>query len=104
VSFSPGEVVRLLDGDVYLHPTRESIRTAPDVHIDDEFGRYTNHSVNPTCKVEGGCLVALVQINPGGEITFNYIENEEKILASPFVDLETGEPVGFPVSTSPDPS
>ena len=85
VSFDAGEVVRdLSDGEHIDHPTRTSIQVGPGVHIEDEIGSFINHSCSPTCVVEGPRVVALVDIEPGDEVTFNYTHNEDS-MASPFV-------------------
>ena len=42
------------------------------VATDDYFGRYLNHSNNPTCKVDGYILSACRLLNVGDEFTINY--------------------------------
>lgn len=54
-----------------------------DKHVHHPFGRYINHSCNPTAyiDIEQKRVVALKSINPGDEITFNYLVSERQIVA-----------------------
>lgn len=42
------------------------------VAMDDYFGRYINHSDNPTCKVDGYMLSARRHLKAGEEFTIDY--------------------------------
>lgn len=69
-------------------PERHSIET-PMGHYLHSSGRYTNHSCNPTAIVtRHGTLVALRDLEPGDEITFDYTVSETSITA-PF-DCDCG--------------
>jgi len=83
-NFSKDDVIFILDGIIYDHPTRESIHVGNNKHIHDEYGAYINHSFDPTTTINGRFVVAIKNINKGDEITFNYNENEIN-MASPFV-------------------
>lgn len=82
--FSQGQVVFVLDGQTFDHPTRESIHVGNGVHVHDEYGAYINHSFDPSTKITGRFVTAIKEINCGDEITFNYNESEIN-MASPFV-------------------
>ena len=47
-----------------------------------------NHSFEPNCIIKDNCIVALKSINEGDELTFNYNDNETKIVC-PFFDSKT---------------
>ena len=86
-----GDLVMLLNvTDVRTSPTRTSIRIGPRRHVEDEVGACVNHSCNPTCAVMGEHIVALVDMPAGTEVTFDYADNEEATLASPFTCLDCG--------------
>ena len=76
-------VYTLTDTIKLLNPTRTSIRIQENMHVEDEIGRYINHSCYPTCKIDGLNVVAVKDIQQDQEITFNYTENED-FMASPF--------------------
>lgn len=44
------------------------------MHIEDEQGRFINHSCNPSVRIKGNKVIALRDIDPLKEITFNYSE------------------------------
>lgn len=77
------QVVLTLKGEISEFPFRESIQIGANQHILDEFGRFTNHSCNPSCKVVGNQLVSIKEIKKGDSITFDYNESEDE-LATPF--------------------
>ena len=84
--YSKDEIIRTLDGQKLDKPCRESIRVVVDEsvsHIVDEYGKFINHSFNPTCYIDKNNLVALDNIPAGTELTFNYNENEVD-MAAPF--------------------
>lgn len=78
-----GEVVLTLTGEISDVPRRETIQIGPSKHILDKFGRFTNHSCHPSCKVIGNKLISVKEINYGDSITFDYNETED-ILSAPF--------------------
>tara|TARA_R110000824_G_scaffold130856_3_gene292777 strand:- start:396 stop:809 length:414 start_codon:yes stop_codon:yes gene_type:complete len=63
--------------------TRTSIQVAPNTHVEDEIGKYINHSCSPTCRIEEMSVISIVDLKEGDELTFDYSENEDEI-ASPF--------------------
>lgn len=91
-SFKKGEVVHWLNGEHVDAPTRTSIEVGVGAYVEDEIGRFVNHSFSPTTEVAGICLVAVRDIEIGDEITFNYVENESKI-SHPFECSQTGRQV-----------
>ena len=92
-AFSKGQIVHVLEGDVLNYPTRTSIEiVAGLLHIEDKMGRYINHCFDPTCFIDGRNVVALRDLAPGDEITFDYNHNESN-MACPFHDADTGRHV-----------
>jgi hypothetical protein len=83
-SFSPGDTVLYLNGEVVGLPTRTSIQIGEGKHIEDKIGAFINHSCYPSCKIEGHRVVAGKEISTSDQITFDYSQNET-ILASPFI-------------------
>ena len=89
-----GESVYILRPFLSLNePTRTSIQVREGLHVEDEVGRYINHSFQPTCKIDGLTVRALKDIMFGEEITFDYTLNES-FISSPFVCKDTATPVG----------
>jgi hypothetical protein len=83
-SCKSGDVVRDLNGfEITNSPTRTSIQVAEGVHVEDKIGSYVNHDCNPSCEVDGTKLIALRDLYPGDEITFDYSKSES-MMASPF--------------------
>ena len=72
-------------------PTRTSIESVYNGHVEDEIGGFLNHHCDPSANVvnfmskefTGLRVVARRDIAKGDEITFNYNDTEAK-LASPF--------------------
>ena len=87
-----GLVLDLSDGVVHPTPSRTSIRVGPDMHTEHPIGAFVNHSCEPTCVVFQRAIIALVELPPGTEITFDYTESEGP-LASPFTCIKCGERV-----------
>jgi hypothetical protein len=83
--YEVGDVVLKLSGKIVDAPTRESIEISQGRHVIDSFGSYVNHSFTPTTRVDvsEGCLVAIQDLEPGSQITFNYNESESS-MACPF--------------------
>lgn len=78
-----GDIIYVLVGSIDNKPTRESIYIGNGEHIYDEYGIFMNHSFSPNTKIIGRNIVALENINPGDEITFDYNSNEIN-MAAPF--------------------
>ena len=72
-----------VNGELLDSPTRESIHVGKNKHIIDKFGIFMNHSFNPNTEIQGYNIVAIKDINPGDEITFDYNVSEVN-MASPF--------------------
>ena len=90
-----GKPVYILRPSLSLdEPTRTSIQIKEGLHVEDEVGRYINHSFQPTCKIDGLTVRALKDIMFGEEITFDYTLNES-FISSPFVCKDTATPVGI---------
>jgi hypothetical protein len=93
-SFSQGELVLKIEGEIVSQPSRTTIQIGPSQHVDVASpGKFINHSCNPNCKVENKQLIAIKNIAKGEEITFNYEESED-ILAHPFICKDCGKWVG----------
>ena len=75
-SFKKGDVVFVLKGEIFDHPTRESINIGNNEHIYDEYGIFINHSFEPSVCIQHTNVVALHDIECGGEISFNYNDSE----------------------------
>ena len=86
--YKMNEVVRKLSGPISSYPTRTSIQIGDQQHVEDCYGAYSNHSFTPTTKIHNGCIIAIVDMNIGDEITFNY-NDTEKSLSCPFIDTAT---------------
>lgn len=81
--YKKGDIIFVLKGDETSYPTRESIYVGNNTHILDEMGQFINHSFEPTTQIVGYNVVALVDLNNGDEITFNY-NDSEVTMAAPF--------------------
>ena len=75
------EVILELKGITSVVPTQTSIKIGEALHIEDEIGRFINHKCNPTSRIIGRQVIALCNLNAGDEITFNYNDNEDKLVA-----------------------
>lgn len=84
--YKKDETIFVLSGTEYNKPTRETIRIDNDKHIYDDYGIYMNHSFNPSAYINKYDVIALVDINIGDEITFNYNDNEIDMAAPFYVD------------------
>lgn len=85
--FPRDSIIHTLKGTELSNPSRESIRVIIDgkiKHIVDEYGKYMNHSFEPTCIINRDNVVALIDIYPDIELTFDYNENEVD-MAAPFI-------------------
>ena len=87
-TYKINDIVHTLDGPISNIPTRTSIEIGQNKHIEDDLGIYINHSFNPSCKIENGCVVAVKKIDINHEITFNYNVSETS-MATPFIDNDT---------------
>lgn len=89
-SFSKGDVlIDLNNAEVCQAPDFATI-DLHDRHVIHPVARYMNHSCAPTAFIDIArkSIVALKEIHPGDEITFNYLSTERQIV-SPF-DCECG--------------
>ncbi len=78
-------VIRELHGKLLLEPTMYSIHIGHGLHVEDDYGKYINHSFDPNTKIILNKVVALRDIDPYEEITFNYNDSEIN-MAHPFTD------------------
>ena len=78
-SVKKGEIIFSLTGTIFNYPTRETIHIGNNLHIYDEFGIYINHSFQPTVHIDGKNVIALMDLNNGDEIMFNYNDSEIKM-------------------------
>ena len=86
--YTLGETVLNLEGEILSSPTKTSIEIGINKHIEDKFGKYMNHSFEPNTVIRECSVIAIKDILPGDELTFDYTENETNI-AYPFVDKMT---------------
>ena len=82
-NYSKGDIVHTLIGEIFDHPTRESIHIGNNKHIYDEYGIFINHSFTPNILIDGYSMVALSDIQTNDELTFNYNDTEIN-MANPF--------------------
>jgi hypothetical protein len=83
-SYKRNKIVFTLSGEEFDKPTRETIHVGNNKHVYDKRGIYMNHNSNPTTFIDGYDVVALVDIESGMELTFDYNESEIN-MACPFV-------------------
>lgn len=81
--YKEGEIIKKLEGQLVLKPTRESIYIGNGMHVIDEHGKYMNHSFEPNVRIELNNVIAIRDIQKYEEITFNYNETEIN-MAFPF--------------------
>ena len=81
--FQEGDVVIELENAEELPEPDYTTIDLNDRHVYHAVGRYINHSCDPSASVnaERKTIVATRQINPGDEITFNYLISERRIVA-----------------------
>ena len=77
-TISKDTIIYKLSGILLDKPTKTSIQITEQSHIEDNFCRYMNHSCNPNCKIEHGCIVSLCDIMKGNEITFDYTQTMKR--------------------------
>jgi len=82
-AYAKNELVYVLSGEIFDHPTRESIHIGNNKHIYDLHGMYINHSFDPTIYIDGLNVVAKRDLKKGDELMFNYNESEIN-MACPF--------------------
>ena len=76
-----GEVIYTLDGPTLLTPTQTSIKISDFIHVEDKYGQFINHNCHPSVRVYDAEIIALRDLKAGEEITFNYLENEDELVA-----------------------
>ena len=77
-----GEVIYSLDNNKSNNKTKTSIHIGGGFHVEDDLGRYINHSCNPTSKICGRNIVLVKDVIPYSEITFDYRISEGELAAS----------------------
>jgi hypothetical protein len=90
-SIPKGYLVRVMDGYTVPYPTKTSIRLGDERHMEDNVGRFINHSCSPTLRVdiERAHLWANKDILPNMPLTFDYLASE-KTISSPFMCIDCG--------------
>ena len=92
-----GECIHKLKGHIKSTPCKYSVQISANRHIIDEpIGINLNHSFSPSACIEGNSVIAVHDLKPGDEITFNYNKNEA-VVVSPFDDFEDGAETKIPV-------
>lgn len=84
---SKGDVVLELDiFNTVDSPTQTSIQIGSSSHVEDDLGKYINHSCKPNVYLDRKtlCFIAAVDIPAREEITFDYTSNEDTI-SFPFI-------------------
>jgi hypothetical protein len=89
-----GIVLPLDDGTFVDTPTRTSIRLGDGRHIEHPVGCCINHACSPSCEISGTDVVALVALEAGSEVTFDYTASEQLPLASPFTCAQCDKMLG----------
>jgi hypothetical protein len=84
-TYKSNEILYVMTGKLLNTPTQKSIHIGDNMHLEDEFGQYINHSFDPNVKVVSNKLIAIKDINIYDEITFNYNDSEVE-MACPFED------------------
>lgn len=89
-TYAPGDIIiDLTDATLFDQPDYTTIDLL-DRHVYHPIGRYINHSCSPNAVVDQKklCISAQHHIQPGDEITFDYLRTERQIMA-PF-DCQCG--------------
>lgn len=81
--YKKNEIIYVLSGEIFDHPTRETIYIGNNQHIYDSFGIFINHSFTPNIFINNKNVIALKDIEPNEELMFNYNDNEIN-MAAPF--------------------
>jgi diaminopimelate decarboxylase len=85
--FDEGEIILTLPRLLVEHPTTYTVQVDEGRHVDttDSPARFLNHSCDPSCGIDAEryAVIALRDIAPGDELTFNYLTTEWD-MASPF--------------------
>ena len=80
-TYKKNDIIHVLNGE--LLDSQQNPYVGKNKHILDKFGIFINHSFNPNTEIQGYNVVAIKDINPGDEITFDYNVSEVN-MASPF--------------------
>ena len=91
-SYRPGGLVYRVRGEAQRERTRRTIEVGADQHVCDPHAEFINHSFTPNLELRGREMLALTEIAPGDELTFDYLQNESAI-AEPFESHDTGQRV-----------
>ena len=81
--YKKDDIIFTLKGEIKSKPNKYTIEIGENLHILDDFGIYMNHSCNPTTKINGKKVIAVIDIKKDDELNFNYNDSESK-MASPF--------------------
>lgn len=84
-TYKLNEIVYVMTGKLLNIPTQKSIHIGDNMHLEDKFGQYINHSFDPNVRIESNKLIAIKDIDIYDEITFNYNDSEVE-MACPFED------------------
>lgn len=77
-----GDVILSLSGKSNEEATQTSIQLDDNEHLEDPLGVYLNHCCMPSAIVDRKqrALVAIEDLKPGDEITFDYNTNEDRLV------------------------
>lgn len=56
-----------------------AIKVSENEYVVDKFGQYMRHSANPNCVVVGRCVIAIDDISPGDELTYDSYQKLQEI-------------------------
>jgi hypothetical protein len=91
-NFKIGQPIHILQRNIIPERDKYSIQLKKGediIHVIDPHFKYCNHSFTPNCAITpAGVVYALVPIQDGDELTFNYLTTEDEI-SHPFVDHKT---------------
>lgn len=91
-SFAPGDLIHELSGEYFQTRNKYTIEI-DGRHLVDPIAKFINHSFKPNIVINGYRITALLVIEAGDELTFDYTTTESEF-SHPFIDHESGEWVG----------
>lgn len=89
--FKKGEVVCLVEGEEISDANRYSVQVSKNIHVNvKEPVMYINHNCSGNIELVGRKFIAIQEIKPYDEISFNYLITED-ILAESFECSRCGQ-------------
>lgn len=81
-SYKKGDTVKTLTGILEIKPSKYSICIGKDMHVIDDHGKYMNHSFFPNTVIHSNKIIAIKDIDPFDEITYNYNDVDKDMMCS----------------------